>query len=101
MENPAAVGQRYICAGPHVWMRDMAAILATRYRVPTRPVPYWLLWTVARFDKDIRSVLDSVGKRENVSADKARRELGWTMRPVEETLLDTADSLIAHRLVRQ
>jgi dihydroflavonol-4-reductase len=99
MELPAAVGQRYICAGPHVWMRDMAAILATRYRVPTRPVPYWLLWAVARFDTDIRAVLPSIGKRETVSADKAKRELDWTMRPIEETLLDTADSLFAHQLV--
>lgn len=99
MEVPVAAGQRYICAGPQVWMGDMARILATRYRVPTRPVPYWLLWAVARFDSDIRSVLDSVGKQETVSADKAERELDWTMRPIEETLLDTAASLIDHRLV--
>jgi len=100
MELPAAAGQRYICAGPHVWMRDMATILATRYRVPTRPVPYWLLWAVARFDTDIRAVLPSVGKQETVSADKAKRDLGWTMRPIEETLLDTAASLFSHQLVR-
>jgi dihydroflavonol-4-reductase len=100
MELPAAVGQRYICAGPHVWMRDMATILATRYRVPTRPVPYWLLWAVARFDSDIRSVLEYIGTRETVSADKARRELDWTMRPIEETLLDTAASLFDHQIVR-
>lgn len=99
MELPAAAGQRYICAGPHVWMSDMARVLATRYRVPTRPVPYWLLWVAARFDAEIRSVLDSVGKQETVSADKAKRELGWTMRPIEETLLDTAASLIDNRLV--
>jgi dihydroflavonol-4-reductase len=99
MEVPAAAGQRYICAGPHMWMSEMATILATRYRVPTRPVPYWLLWAVARFDTDIRSLLESVGKRETVSADKAKRELDWTMRPIEETLLDTAASLFDHGLV--
>jgi dihydroflavonol-4-reductase len=99
MEAQGAAGQRYICAGPHLWMSDMAAILATRYRVPTRRVPYWLLWAAARFDSDIRSVLDDVGKRETVSADKAKRELDWTMRPIGETLLDTAASLVDYRLV--
>jgi dihydroflavonol-4-reductase len=99
MEVPAAAGQRYICAGPHVWMRDMATILATKYRVPTRPVPYWLLWVVARFDTEIRSVLEYVGKRETVSADKAKRELDWTPRPIGETLLDTAASLFDQSLV--
>jgi nucleoside-diphosphate-sugar epimerase len=99
IEHPAAAGHRYICAGPHVWMRDMAAILATRYRVPTRPAPYWLLWIAARFDAEIRGVLDAIGDQEIVSADKARRELGWTMRSLEDTVLDTAASLIDHHCV--
>jgi dihydroflavonol-4-reductase len=99
MELPAAAGNRYICAGRHVWMRDMADILATKYRVPTRPAPYWLLWLAARFDPEIRGVLDSVGEQELVSADKAERELGWAMRPLPETILDTAASLTAHHLV--
>ncbi len=79
----------------------MASILATRYWVPTRPAPYWLLWMAARFDPDIRSVLDSIGEQELVSADKANRELGWTMRPLAETVLDTADALIDYHLVRR
>ncbi|MFC0105686.1 hypothetical protein [Kibdelosporangium aridum] len=29
-----------------------------------------------------------------MSADKARRELGWTMRPIRESIVDTARSLI-------
>jgi nucleoside-diphosphate-sugar epimerase len=94
MELPSAAGERYICAGENLWMRDMARILSARYRVPTRPVPYWALWVLGRFDGEIRSLLPSIGKREMVSADKARRELGWEMRPVEESLFDTAASLV-------
>ena len=99
MEVPDAAGNRYICAGEHVWMRDMAEILVTKYRVPTRAVPYWLMWVIARFDPTVRMALSSVGQREVVSADKARRELGWTMRPLDETILDTARSLIDHHVV--
>jgi nucleoside-diphosphate-sugar epimerase len=99
LETPEAAGNRYIVAGEHVWMREVAAILADEfnpqgYRVPTGTVPTWLLRIIALFDASARPALDFIGRREDVSADKARRELGWTMRPVRETILDTARSLI-------
>lgn len=100
METPHAAGNRYICAGPHVWLRDMAKILSARYRVPTRPLPYPLLWAAGRFDPAIREILDLVGQEENYSAGKARRDLGWTTRPLSETLFDTAASLFDHGLVK-
>jgi nucleoside-diphosphate-sugar epimerase len=99
MELPAAAGNRYICAGPHLWMSDMAAILARKYQVPRRPVPFWLLWLIGRFDPVVRRVLPDIGRSVEVSTDKARRELGWTMRPADETVLDTAASLIEHGFV--
>lgn len=99
MELPGAAGNRYICAGPHVWMRDMAKVLAAEHRVPTRPAPGWLVRLIARFDPAVRGVLGSLGQAELVTAEKAIRELGWTMRPVGETLLDTARSLRDHGLV--
>lgn len=99
LQTPAAAGNRYILAGEHMWMRDIAAVLAEEfnprgYRVPTGSLPTPLLRLLARFDSSIRPALDFVGRRELVSADKARRELGWTMRPVRDTILDTARSLI-------
>lgn len=99
METPAAAGNRYILAGSHMWMADMAAILATRYQVPTRPIPDQLARQIARSDPALRGVLPMLGERELASAGKARRELGWTMRPVEETLFDTAAGLIEYHLV--
>lgn len=99
LETPSAAGNRYILAGEHLWMRDIAAVLAEEfnplgYRVPTGSMPTWLLRLMARFDASIRPALDFVGRRELVSSDKAHRELGWTMRPVRDTILDTAHSLI-------
>jgi dihydroflavonol-4-reductase len=99
MELPQAAGNRYICAGSQLWMSDLARILATTYPVPTRSLPYWLLWLVARFDPTLRLVLPDVGRREQVSAAKARRDLGWTMRPVEDTVLEAAASLVDQRVV--
>ncbi|MDQ3788259.1 MAG: aldehyde reductase [Actinomycetota bacterium] len=99
METPIAAGQRYVLAGDFVWMREIAAVLGEvfgprGYRVPTGVMPTWLLRVVARFDPSVRQALDFVGRTELVSADKARGELGWTMRPVRDTIVDTADSLI-------
>jgi nucleoside-diphosphate-sugar epimerase len=99
LETPAAAGNRYIVAGDHVWMREIAAVLAEEfnplgYRVPTRGIPTWLLRMAAPFDQTVRLALDFVGRRDLVSADKARRELGWTMRPFRDTVLDTARGLI-------
>jgi dihydroflavonol-4-reductase len=99
MESPIAPGNRYILAGDHLWMREIAAVLAEEfnprgYRVPTGSMPTWLLRVVALFDPSVRQALDFVGRRELVSADKARGELEWTMRPIRDSIIDTANSLI-------
>jgi nucleoside-diphosphate-sugar epimerase len=104
-ETAAAAGNRYIIAGEHRWMGEIAAVLAAEfgplgYRVPTARMPHWLMWTVARFDRTIRLALGYVGVPALVSADKAARELGWAPRPAKESIVDMAESLIRHGLVR-
>jgi dihydroflavonol-4-reductase len=103
-EVPAAAGNRYICAGRHMWMGEMAAVLAAElgprgYRIPTRRLPYWLMWAIGRFDKAVRLALTFADVTWAVSADKAAGELGWTMRPAERSVLDTADSLLEFGVV--
>lgn len=105
MESPKAPGNRYICAGPETWMQDMARILAAEFgprgfRVPTRRLPYWAMWLIARFDPTIRLALGYVGRVEPLSSQKAIDELGWTMRPTAEILRATGQSLIDHGLAR-
>ncbi len=104
MESAQAPGNRYICAGEHMWIEDMAKVLAAEfnpkgYRVPTGRLPYWLMWIVARFDKTIRLALEYVGRQELVTCEKAQRELGWSMRPVHDSILDTGHSMIEHGIV--
>lgn len=105
MEVPGAAGNRYICADDEeTTLQDMGHLLADEFgprgfRVPTRTIPYWVLWLAARFDGSIRLALYFVGRHELLSNAKARRELGWTRRPVRETVLDTATSLIEHDIV--
>jgi nucleoside-diphosphate-sugar epimerase len=104
METPGAAGSRYICASPAMWMGDIATVLAATfgpngYRVPTRPLPYWLMWANARFDKTIRLALSYYGVPVLVSADKAKQELGWIPRPARESIIAAGESLIHHGMV--
>ncbi|WP_194816198.1 aldehyde reductase [Nocardia sp. XZ_19_385] len=103
-EVPAAAGNRYVAAGEHVWMQDMGRVLAAEfgprgYKVPTRALPNLLVRTIALFDKGVRLTLPMLGVREQLSSEKAHRELGWTMRPVRESILDTAESLVQYGVV--
>ncbi len=103
METPAAAGNRYLCAGDQVWMEDIATLLAAEfgprgYRIPTRRLPYALMWAIARFDPAVRLALEYVGREQIVSAAQARDHLGWTQRPLRATVTDTAESLIEHGL---
>ena len=99
VETPAAAGMRFICAGEHYWVQDIARVLADEfgpygYRVPTRNLPYWLLWVVGRFDRTIRMTLGYIGRRELVSHERAHNLLGWSPRPLRDTLVDMGHSLI-------
>jgi dihydroflavonol-4-reductase len=105
MESPKAPGNRYILAGSHTWMGEMARTLAASfnpqgYRVPTAHLPTPLFWLAARFDPTLRLALKFVGREVRVSSDKARDELGWSMRPTAETVLDTGRSLVERGLGR-
>jgi nucleoside-diphosphate-sugar epimerase len=104
MEIPQAAGNRYICAAEPVWMGDIAAVLKAEFgprghAIPGRPMPYWLMWLIARFDRTVRLALDMVDVPVLVSADKASRELGWTTRAARESILESAESLVRYGVV--
>ena len=104
MESPDAAGKRYVAGGRHVWAREMASVLAERYRpsgyrIGTGPMPYVLMWLLGRVDPSLRLALTFWNRRMLVSAAKAETELGWTMRSVEESVTDTAHSMIQQGLI--
>ncbi|WP_305788127.1 NAD-dependent epimerase/dehydratase family protein [Symbioplanes lichenis] len=104
METPAAAGRRYIAGDQFIWAREMAGVLADRYRprgyrIRTGAMPYAMMWLIARVDPSVRLGLSFWGRRHPVSAAKAEKELGWVSRPPAESVLDTAESLIETGLV--
>jgi nucleoside-diphosphate-sugar epimerase len=100
MTAPRAAGQCYIGSGPFISMSDIAHILKHRLgekakKVPTRKLPDWLVRFVGLFDSEVRGQLFELGKVRQPSSAKAVKELGWSSRPVEDTIIDTATSLEA------
>lgn len=104
MTAPDAAGQRFIAAGAFAWMAELAAILkanlgAEAGKVPTRKVPDFVLRLAGLFDKDLASVTGSLGQKHDYSSAKAQDRLGWRPRPLNDTVLDCAKSLVANGLV--
>jgi dihydroflavonol-4-reductase len=104
MTAPEAAGQRFIAAGEFAWMADLAALLKARLgadaaKVPTRKVPDFVLRIVGLFDKELGSVTGGLGRKQDYTTAKARDLLGWRPRPMQDTVLDCARSLVANGLV--
>ena len=103
MTSPVAAGERFIASADFLWMKDMAAILKQGLgdkarKAPSIPAPYFVVRGIALFDPVIRGRLFELGKRRVASSDKARRVLGWTTRPVKDTIIEAAKSLQAQGL---
>jgi nucleoside-diphosphate-sugar epimerase len=99
MTAPEAGGERFIAAGPFLWMSEVAEILRDRLgeaaaEVPKRTVPNLIVRGMAIFDPGIRSVVGELGKKVELSNEKAKALLGWSPRPIQETIVDCAQSLM-------
>lgn len=105
LTHPGIDGDRFLVAGPFLWMADIAAILhrglgPDARRVPTRRLPDWMVKLSALFDPTVRMVLPELGRARAVDSSRVRRVLGIHLRPADVTILETARSLIAAGIVK-
>lgn len=103
MTTPAAAGKRFIVAGEHTPLHDIAALLDRHYgprgfRVPTRRLPSLLIKVLALWNPTAALTAGELGRRQDVSSARAREVLGWKPRATEEMVVAMADSMIAHGL---
>jgi dihydroflavonol-4-reductase len=102
---PEAGGERFVANTKWLWMSDVAEVLRQRLgerasKVPSRIAPDLLVRAMALFDGGIRSFKSSLGKRTEYRTTKAQDLLGWSPRPIEDTITETAESLIDHGVVK-
>lgn len=105
LETPGLAGERFLGAGRFLTALEVAGVLRARLgakarKTPTRPMPDWVVNILALFNPEVRGIKTEIGKVRHVDASHARERLGWTMRPVEDTIADCGNSLIAHGVVK-
>jgi dihydroflavonol-4-reductase len=105
MTDPAAAGERFIAAtGAALSMLDIATVLRnalgpTASKVPTRELPDFLVRLAARRNPTLKIIVPQLGKTMAASGAKAERVLSWSPRSLEQSIVDTARSLIERGLV--
>lgn len=97
-QDPTASGRHLLAAGTR-WMRDMAALLdeAFRaYRIRTGNLPNLAVRAAALFDKRMdRNVLaDILDRQPHYDGRHATGALGVTYRDIDESVVDTARSMV-------
>ncbi|WP_174291379.1 SDR family oxidoreductase [Sphingomonas bacterium] len=103
MTEPQAAGERFLATGDFLWFTDIARILREKLgaradKVPTRKLPDLVVRIGALFNPEMAQMAPNLGIQTKASIAKAERLLGWKPRPAAESIVDAANSLIAHGL---
>ena len=104
MASKAAAGRRYIAVSDGRWARDIAQVLENEfadrgYQIPTRQIPNFMVRLLAMFNGTIKYVVDDLGQDYAVSTERIESELNWKGRDPDETIIQTAESMIEHGIV--
>jgi nucleoside-diphosphate-sugar epimerase len=99
MTAPEAAGERFVAVTTFQWMADIATVLRERMgeaaaKVPSRSIPNFVVRGMAIFDPSVRSIVGQLGRKTNLSSAKAEARLGWSPRPIDETIVECAQSLL-------
>jgi len=102
MIEPRAAGERFLGTGELMWMMDIATTLRARLgargaKVPTRQLPSFVVHLLALVSPQLKALTPELGRRNDVTSEKARHVLGFAPRPAVETIVDTANYLLTDR----
>jgi dihydroflavonol-4-reductase len=100
--SPEAGGERFIAVKRFTWMSEVAAVLREQLgeaaaKVPRRTVPNLVVRGMGIFDPGARLIVGDLGKKVELSSEKSRTMLGWSPRPLDETIVDCAQSIVARQ----
>ncbi len=101
MIDPAAKGERFLAVGgDFITLLAIANVLRSRLgaaakRVPKGELPDWIVRLAAIPVRELRAVVGELGNQRNATNAKARRVLCWAPRPIEESIVASAESLFA------
>ena len=102
---PDIDGERFIASGPFVKLIEVAHILKAQMpdqarKVPQRRLPDWLVRLAAVFIPMVRQITGELGNIRDFDTTRAQMRLGWQTRPIQQSIVDCAQSLIARGIVK-
>ena len=105
MLHPDAAGNRYCAVNGSLWLSDIASVLRPRYKpqgykVPSIEMPNWVVKFASYFMSDLKAFKSSLGLLGNISNAKAQKELAWKPVELNQSIIDTAESLIKLGVVK-
>lgn len=101
LERPDSVGKRFLGGDEFLWFPQMAQILKAALpdrRIVTRRAPNFMIRLLAYIDPEIRSIVPSLDQRTDVTADRARTELGVSFRPAADAVVSAGRFLTENKL---
>ena len=106
LKAPNMAGERFIASGRFMKLREVADVLRAELgpqaaKVTTRNVPDWLVRGAALFNPLAKAVVGELGSVRNQSPAHAKAVLGWATRPVEQSIVDSARSLLQLGIVKR
>ncbi|WP_427967794.1 NAD-dependent epimerase/dehydratase family protein [Altererythrobacter sp.] len=98
-------GERFPTSTKFLWIAEMADVLRQRApeiagKVPTRRMPDWLVHVLSVFMPEMKQIKPELGNVRDVSGRHSEEVLGFTFIPAEQTLEDTARSLVQLGIVK-
>ncbi len=104
MNDPGAIGERYILADEFYEFGDLARLLRERFperasKISTRRMPDFLVRLLALFVGDMKTIAMELGKRRVASPEKVKKLLGRDLIPADQAVIATAESLIRYGVV--
>lgn len=99
LKAPGMAGERFIASGRFMKLREIADLLRAElgpqaHKVTTRNLPDWLVRVVALVNPLARAAVGELGAVRHQDAAHALAVLGWATRPVEQSIVDSARSLL-------
>jgi dihydroflavonol-4-reductase len=99
MSDAGAGGKRFVAVRSFEWMADVAGVLRAELgddaaKVPKRSIPDFAVRAMGLFDPAVRSITGQLGRKQEYSSRQAEELLGWEPRPISETIVDCARSMV-------
>lgn len=95
MTHKKAAGERFILSAGELWLIELCQILnqAGYKKAPLRKMPNWLVKVFGLFDAPTKQISELLDAERFTPADKAKAQLGWQARDLNQSILETAAHL--------